>query len=295
MHFQPYPTRSGFVSLGIALISAAIAVFLITLLPQQNNLPDVFKLLLGVFVMLGLTSTALYWTQIAFRLDYHLNRNGLAIQWGFAQQLIPFESIKNIIPGQELSTSTTFKGINIAGLRFGWGELAGYGAIKFYTTATLANSLLIVTPGQSYVISPRQPGKFLHAWQARQSLGPTQTWPAGIRRNWPLNTPLLADPLTWRLLGLAALTCLALFGYLSLTFPELPRQLPIQFDISGQARMADKSILFAFPGLGLFIMILNAILGSLIYRYEKVGAYLLWGSAIAMQVCLWVAVLTIVP
>jgi hypothetical protein len=38
----------------------------------------------------------------------------------------------------------------------------------------------------------------------------------------------------------------------------------------------------------------NLIIGSVIYRYEKLGTYLLWGSTIAVQVGLWVAALTII-
>ena len=58
-------------------------------------------------------------------------------------------------------------------------------------------------------------------------------------------------------------------------------------------RIADKLVLFTLPAAGAIVWLTNAILGSLIYRREKVAAYLLWGSSIAMQLCLWVAVLTI--
>ena len=44
---------------------------------------------------------------------------------------------------------------------------------------------------------------------------------------------------------------------------------------------------------GAIVLGLNTLLGSLIYRREKVAAYLLWGSAIVMQIFLWLAVLTI--
>ena len=294
MNFQPYPTRSGFVSLGIVLIAGAVAVLLIKLLPQQNNLPDIFKLLVGVLLISGAIGLALYWAVIAFKLHYYLSRNGLAIQWGLAQQLIPFESIEKIVPGKNLSTSPKFRGLNIAGLRLGWGELTEYGQLKFHATATLAESLLVVTPHQTYVISPRQPDNFLRAWQARQPLGPTQAWPVGLRRSWPLSYPLLADPLTWRFSGLGALACFALLGYLCLIFPELPRSLPIHFDAFGVAdRIADKSALFVLPAVGAAVLVINTLLGSLVYRWEKVAAYLLWGSALAMQICLWFAMLTL--
>jgi hypothetical protein len=296
MNFQPYPTRSGFVSLGIIMLACVAAVALLNWLPQQNNLQDVFKLLFSVLLILGIVGLALYWAIIAFRLHYHLNRNGLAIQWGLAQLLIPFESIERIVPGKTLAASPKFRGLNLAGLRFGWGELAEYGKLKFLTTAPPAESLLVVTSDQTYVISPRQPDHFLEAWQARQSLGPTQHWSLGLRRSWPLNYPLLADPLLWWFFGLGALACLSRLGYLCLNFAGLPRSLPIHFNAFGLAdRIADKSILFTLPLAGVAVLGLNIFLGSLIYRWERVGAYLLWGSAVAMQICLWVAVLTLTP
>lgn len=296
MNFQPYPTRSGFVSLGLMLAACAAAVILINLLPNQNNLSNIFKLGVGVLFVLGLIGLALYWTLVAFRLHYHLNRNGLAIQWGLAQVLIPLESIQQIVPGKTLSTSPKFRGLNLAGLRFGWGELAEYGQLKFLATAALAESLLVVTPQQTYVISPQHPDHFLQAWQARQALGPTQQWTSGLRRSWPFNYPLLADPLTWWLIGLGALACLALLGYLALIFSELPRSLPIHFNAFGLAdRIADKSALFTLPFAGAAVLLVNTVLGGLVYRWEKVAAYLLWGSAIAMQIYLWIALLTLTP
>jgi hypothetical protein len=130
MNFQPYPTRSGFVALGIVMIACAVAILLINWLPQQNTLPDVFKLLVGVLLIFGVIGLALYWAVIAFRLHYHLSRNGLAIQWGLGQQLIPFDSIEKVVPGKNLSTRPTFRGLNMAGLHLGWGELAEYGKLK---------------------------------------------------------------------------------------------------------------------------------------------------------------------
>jgi hypothetical protein len=293
MIFQPYPTRSGLIFLGIAVFFGALAIFLARLLSQQSDWPVIFKLLVSLLLALAVMGLALYGTMIVFKLHYRLNRNGLVIQWGLARQIIPFENIKKLIPGKALPPPK-FRGLNIAGLRLGWGELAEYGPLKFYTTARLAGSLLVVTPDQAYLISPDQPDNFIEAWQIRRRLGPTQDWSIEVRRSWPLNIPLLADPLTWWLWGLAALACFALFGYISLKLPELPPSLPIHFNTLGHSdRIADKSMLLMLPAAGAIGLVFNAVLGCLIYRRERVGAYLLWGVAIALQICLWVAMLTI--
>ncbi len=294
MSFDPYPTRSGFITLIIAIISGAATIMLINTLLQQNEPTQIFKYAIWSLIALAVTGVTLYWALIAFKLDYHLNRNGLAIQWGLGQQRIPFNMIENVVPGKNVASSPKFKGVNVGGLRFGWGHLVEYGALKFRATAPLHRSLLIVTTNESYVISPHQSTAFLEAWQTRQSLGPTQQWTTQIQRRWPFTIPLLVDALMWWLLGLSALLCLALFGYIALQYVDLPQALPVHFDSFGRAdRIANKLILFTLPAAGIIVWLINAILGSFVYRQEKVAAYLLWGSSIAMQLCLWVAVLTI--
>jgi len=294
MTFHPYPNRGGFISLGLTLMAAIAVVALINLLPGQNDLSRIFTITLGILLVLALMGLTVYWSVIAFKLHYYLSRNGLAIRWGLAQQLIPFETIQQIVPGQNLALSPTFKGINLGGLRLGWGQLVDFGQLKFLTTAPPGKSLFVVTPTKTYVISPSQPDQFLKAWQMRQGLTPTQVWANEVRRSWPFNYPLLADPFAWWFLALAGVTCLALFGYFSFIFVQLPRSLPVHFNAFGiPDRIADKSVLFTLPTIGLLMFISNAVLGILIYRWEKIGAYLLWGSALILQICLWVAAITL--
>ncbi len=295
MTFQPYPNRSGFISIGIAIGCGAAIILLLNLLPHQDNLPSIYLLFLEALVAFGLMGLTIVWTIVTFKLRYAVTRNGITIHWGLAQQQIPFNQIEQIISGKELPTPLEFKGIKVAGLQLGWGELLGYGETKFYTTASLTNSLLIVTPKQAYFVSPRYPNDFLHAWEVRRELGPTQQWAMEVRRNWPLNIPILADSLTWGLLGTAALICLALFGYVSFLFPDLSRTVPLHFNALGQIdRTADKAILFLFPIVGAMLLLINALLGGYAYREEKLAAYFSWGSAVVVQVCLWVAVYMIV-
>jgi len=159
----------------------------------------------------------------------------------------------------------------------------------------LADSLLVATPQQTYVISPRRPEQFLQAWQERQALGSTQAWSATVHRSWPLNSPLLADRLAWWLLGLAALLWLGLAGYLALNFTGLPTLMPTHFNTLGHAdRIAGKVTLLILPAAGALVWLVNTLLGELVYLRERIAAYFLWASAIVMQVCLWVALRMII-
>ncbi len=294
MSFKPYPSYSGFIFLSITAVFGVAIIFFIDRLLVQVEPARAFLYLVGLLIALALAGLGAYWTVVAFRLNYHINRNGLAIQWGLSQQRIPIDKINNIMWGRDVAAPLEFKGFVMDGLHLGWGKLAEYNLLKFRTTAPIYQSLLIVTPRQTYLISPRHPQKFIDAWQARQHLGPTQQWTTSARQQWPLNIPVLLDPLTWWLLGAAALLTITLLGYISLRYAELPPSLPIHFNNLGRAdRIADKITLFIFPAAGATFWAINALLGGLIYKAEKLGAYLLWGSSIAIELCLWVAVFTI--
>ena len=294
MNFQPHPTRSGFIFLAVAFVALVATAWLVGILLQQSNPANLFPWLLALLVMLLVTGLAVYWAIIAFRLHYHINRNGLAIEWGLGQQRIPFDNIEQIVSGKSFASKASYRGMSLAGLRFGTGELTGYGTLNFRTTAPVENCLLVVTADRSYVISPKKPESFLRAWQIRQPLGPTQKWTEGARRHWPLNIPVLNDQLMWALLGAAAFLLLSLLGSISLNYPDYPGALPVHFDVLGRAdRIAPKIELFILPAVGGVVWLVNAVLGTLVYNKERMAAYLLWGSTAVMQFCLWIALLTI--
>ncbi|MDM8532701.1 PH domain-containing protein [Anaerolineales bacterium HSG25] len=291
MIFQPYPTQSGYIALGTAVASGLAAIVLLTQLPMQADLAEIFTLFMAALIILIAMLLAMSWALLMFGLKYQLNRNGIIVHWGYARQSIPFGSIEEIIPGRGLPKPQDFRGLSIGSLRIGRGELVGYGPTYFYTTSALANSLLIVTPQQAYFVSPADTDAFLKAWKSRQEIGPTQEWPAKIERNWPFNIPILADWLTWGLLLASLITCLTLFGYLAFAFTDLPRDIALQFDTAGQvSRAIDKAFLFVFPVVGFTMLILNTVIGGLVYKNERLAAYFIWSSALLVQICLWVAV-----
>lgn len=295
MTFRPYPTRSGFFFIGLAFIVVTLAGWLLTRLGQQTDPFIDFWLVIGLLVLIGFTFGLLYLALVAFRLHYHLTRNGLTIQWGLKQYRIPLHSIEQIISGSELSPVLQSGGLNLLGLRWGRSELIGQGVVWLYTTAPLTESLLIVTDTQGYLISPDRPADFILAWQARRPLGPTQQWSPGVRRSWPLSSPLFSDSFLWGLMGLTGFTCLALFGYLFYLLPDLPPVLPLHFNTLGEPdRIAAKTTLLLLPTGGAITGVVNFLLGYTIYWWEKMAAYLLWGGALIMQFCLWGAILTIV-
>jgi len=279
--------------LSAALILAAVAVYLLGLWPQQTDWPFRFNLVAALVIVLILGAATLYVAVNGFRLQYHLNRNGLTIQWGLIRYRIPFDSIKNILTPAPADASA-LKTVNLAGLYLGQGTLADYGPVRIFTTVPPEAGLLVITDQLSYLISPQAPDQFIKAWKNRRQLGPTQRWTAGIIRSWPLTIAWLTDRLTWSLIGPALLIYWGLFGYVAFSFAQLPPSLPIHFNALGRAdRIADKSALFTLLLWGGLVLIINLILGALLHKREKIAAYLLWGTALLVQIGLGIALRTI--
>jgi hypothetical protein len=155
--------------------------------------------------------------------------------------------------------------------------------------------LVLVTPGTAFAISPHDPEGFVQAFEARRELGPNRLLEQEIRRASWFGWRIWSDQTTWVLLGAAMVINLGLFGYLCARFPNLDLQLPLHFDSLGQVdRIGTRTELFALPIIGLIILGTNLILGLALYRRERAGSYLLWGTAAAVQALFWLATFSIV-
>ena len=159
------------------------------------------------------------------------------------------------------------------------------GQLLSYATRPPAEQLLLVTSRMVYGISPAEQERFLEALQERHLMGPARilptepTWPRLWRwRFWQ-------DRVGQGLLLAGLLLCLALFGFLAFRFPVLPESVPLHFDAAGQPdRIGPRQGLFLLPLIGLLAWGINAVWGGVIYRRQRLAAYLLWGGAIAVQV-----------
>jgi hypothetical protein len=179
-------------------------------------------------------------------------------------------------------------------LRAGRARLPDNRPARVFTTASLAQSTLVLTPDCAYVLSPRDPSAFIEAWRVRRPLGPTQSWREEERRARFLELPLWRDRMAWTLIGLSLLANLALQGYLTSIFDRLPAMLSFHFDLLGQAdRIANRSEILRLPQVALLMLALDLTLGFIVYRRQHIAAYLVWGGGLVLQWLVWGAVLTI--
>jgi Bacterial PH domain len=290
--------------LGLLFIGLVIALdaWLLNLLinssirAQQINFLS-FLMAIVVLCSIPLLVLLIYHVLSCLTLHYRIDRNAMVVQWLGTQELIPIGDIQRIVMGQQLDgTIEQRRGIHWPGYERGEGLLPGVGYTRFLATRPLAEQVLLVVPGQAYGISPRDPERFVQAFDARRALGPNRLVEADVCRARWLTWPLWTDHTAWVLLGVALLINLGLFAYLSARFPSLDYQLPLHFTNQGLAdRIGTKMELFALPIIGLVILGTNALVGLICYRWERAASYLLWGAAAAVQTLFWLAVFSIGP
>ncbi len=309
MEFKTSSYRSVCIGLAVSVGLVVGAIVLVSLLVSRGEFsllqplpPLTAGLSLALLLDLMLLALLLYWSIAALRLRYQLDRNGLVIHWGASRLVVPMECIHAVVPGSEVCVGgdgtsgwRTFRGVVWPGLRAGRAQLPGDKPARVFTTASLAESTVVLTPDCAYVVSPRDPDAFIEAWRVRRPLGPTQYWREEEQRTWFLDMPLWRDRLAWILIGLGLLANLALHGYLALVYEQLPAILPFHFDVLGQAdRIAPRAEILRLPQVGLLMLLLDLGLGFVVYRQQRVAAYLVWSGGLVLQMLVWGAVFTIV-
>jgi hypothetical protein len=283
-------------AIGIGLMSLITIVnaTLIGLVASRPITLGTFVVALSVtfgFLLVGLIA---YWVYGLAGASYKLDRNALIIAWGTSKQVIPTGEIERVFRGDDVEGDLHFYGGRWPGHWVGYGQLSDVGPTLFYATKPLHQQIFVTTPGLAYAISPADSERFLESLHKRLQMGPTQTIEQSSRRPPILDWGIWQDPLGLALLGAAALALVSLLGMLSFRFPTLPMLIPLHFASSGAPdRLGPRGEIFLLPLIGLLALLINALLGSLFYRHNRVASYMLWGSSILLQVLVWTATLGI--
>jgi len=281
---------------GVALIAAVLLVDGGLIAWAATNPVTLWTFLVGLAVLASLAVIGLlvYWLSGLVRSGYTLDRNALTITWGANEQVIPTPQIERVVLGEELEGRVRFRGVRWPGYWVGYGQVEGLGPTLFYATAPPRRQVFIATPGLAYGISPEDREEFLRTLHTRLQMGPTQAVEPTSHGPAFLRWGFWRDRLGLGLLLGAWVVVVALFGFLCARFPTLPRLLPLHFDATGDPdRLGPQGEIFFLPLIGLVVLLINGGLGGLLYRRERLAAYLFWGGAAGVQVLLWAAVLGI--
>ncbi len=287
--FAPLPSAGKWVAVALAVLFWVLGGWLFRLLPTLPIAGRTFWLGMTGLVCVALGLHFLYRAVALFRLRYAITRNGVTVDWGAGVRRIPMGHITAIASAAGVPP---YRPLGIP-LPCWWpGRRRG---IVYHATAPMDASLVVETATERVVISPAGGEEFVRAWQVRASLGPTRRWLPGVEWRSVFAHPLLADAVGRRLLGGAAVLCLILVGGTMTAYPAWPPVIPIHFGALGQAlTIADKQQLLWIPAGGALVLGFNAVLGLLWYRSNRLAAYLLWFTAMLVQVGLWVGVRMVV-
>ncbi len=291
------------VSISAVLVGSALALIARVATETASFTSFTAGLLAAVLLILALA--ACYWTYGCWSLRYELDRNALVIAWAGNRCCIPLKEITGLalpskfqgrplapaIPKEEAvlpkakgssGVRSPFRGIWWPGYRVGESDDS---TLIF---ATGQAPTLVVTPSQTYAISPPDPLSFAEELNLRARLGPTEEIRQEATRWWPWELPAWHDRTVVALVLLGLALNLGLFASLALAMPALPDLVPVHFTPVGIVdRAASKGELFLFPAGGLALLLANAVVGLALHRVEPLAAYFSLAAGVGIQALLW--------
>lgn len=291
MEWHIQPRLGNLVAGGIIFWLVVLDALLVWIATQLPVSALTFVLVTLVLVTLPVIALLAYWLVGLNRSVYWLDRNGLTIRWGAVQQIVPMASIRQVLHGSEIAGKIHhFRGGQWPGHWVGQAQVDDWGTTLFYAAGGLDQQLIIATPGLAYAISPADMAGFIVAFEQRQKMGPTQEVAQVSIRPEIFDWPLWSDRLALGLVSAAGIACLLLFGYTCLRFPDLAPRVALHFDATGLPdRFGSRSQVFLLPFIGLMSLGVNIVVGLPMYLRNRVGAYLVWGGALVVQIVAWVA------
>jgi hypothetical protein len=296
-----FPTsshRQGWIGTGLTLLLTAVCALAILKITQTSSPRQVFILGVAALISLIAACVVLYWTVTLLTGQYHIDRNGIRIQWGVSRLWVPMRAIQNVIPATELDDSTITNAATTGPIWLGnlsrRVRLQEGRGLFLRTTEALPRSLAVLTDDNTYFISPPQPDDFVNAWRTRRPLGSTQHWREREQRLWLPGLPIWRDALAWSLVGGAFITHLAVDAYLAFVYDSLPQALSFHFDAFGQPdRIGDRAEILRLPLIAFLLLAMDLALGFAVYRKHRIAAYLIWAGGLILQLLTWGALFTI--
>jgi hypothetical protein len=236
----------------------------------------------------------IYWLWALLNAHYTMDRNALVIHWGHHVHQIPMLTVRSVLSGEEVKHLHMQSQFRWPGYFRGYGEAEEVGPILFYATEPLARQVIVCTDDMAYAISPADRDAFLAAFHERLKMGPTQEVDAIAQQPSFLRWPVWQDNLALGTLGGSVLLLMLLFGVLTWRYPTLPSQITLRETPEGQVLLtAAAGRIFYLALMGTIFLMINGVLGLLLYRRQKIAAYFLWSGLLALQSGLWIAVISI--
>jgi hypothetical protein len=254
----------------------------------------IYAQLLGVLALLAIAGALIYRIAAALTLSYDLDRNGLYINWLGNRAVVPLDQIYNVDLGL-VGERLPWRALQWIGYRWGRGQTAEGKRLHLFATQPLARVLVVYTNAEAYAISPADPETFVQDLEQRRNLGATKSLVPTIEASRIFLYAFWNDRTVRILLLLAVGLNLLIFALLAARYPLLGATVPMRFNAIGQiAEPRPRHQVLFLPLAAFGLALLNTVIGLAFYRRQQLGARLLQGASIVVQILFGIAVATII-
>ncbi len=252
-----------------------------------------FVMAMGACITMGFALRLVYQLWGLINASYEMDRNALVIHWGGTHYHIPMASVQAVFSGADLQELRMRPSLRWPGYFVGYGK-SEIGPILFYATRSLKQQVIVRTEGMAYAISPNDLEEFLRAFGERLDMGPTQEVEEASSHPAFLNWMIWRDQVGLITLSSSLLLLVLLVGLICWRYPYLPSEIALRFTAGGVPLLIARTPrIFYLALLGIAFLVLDSVLGFLLYHRERIACYFLWAGLLAVQSGLWIAVVSI--
>lgn len=276
-----------------AAIAAAALALAVALAVRASGWPVSFTLFLGILgiILLGVVAAFFaFWAWSCYSLRYIIDRSGITIVWGAVRHFVPVDEIQEVKPGRN-EIKARVRGLGWPGHQVGHGEADEIGPVIFFSTHRSPEEIVYVRAGdRTYGLSPSDPIRFVAEAQRFKEFGRAEGDAAHVQWSLVGMHPIWSD--RWAQgLGVAAIVLnLALWGLLLGVYPELDREITIEFPpIGNVTTLQSRSEILQIPATATVFLVVNLVAGLIFQWRERAATYLLAGAAVVFQVAFWIA------
>lgn len=301
-HWKPQPSAGRWVALALLLLALAGALALgVQLAGVLRGAPETWPITLALYgrvvallALLLVAGALAYRTAGVFTLGYELDRNGLYIVWLGNRAVVPLEQVQHIDIGAG-PLLLPWGPLQSIGYYWGQGRIDDGRRLHLFSTRPPAQSLVVYTPTEVYAISPADREAFVQDLEQRRNLGATKPLAAMIEPSRMFLYDFWNDHTVRILLVIGLVLNLVVLGLLAARYPSLDALVRMRFDAAGQVSdLRPRHQVLFLPLAAFALLLLNTVVGLLFYRTQPVGARLLQGASVVLQILFGIAVLTII-
>jgi len=283
--FKPFRQRGFILHFGALLLNlAVVGFFILQASMQQERRFFILYLIAGVFFFFPIPVVA-YRLFALLRSKYIVDREGIGIQWGLREVLLPIAHIEWVRLASDLAFDLPLPPFSVQGAVLGFRNHRDLGQIEFIASSA-SELVLVATQDRIYAISPKDYRGFQKAFYASAELGSIAPISVKSTSSNFLISALFKDKVVRSLLLIGISLSFSLLIVTSFFIPSRVT-IPLGFDPTGQGTEGSPSErLLLLPVLSFLMILLDIGLGAYLYRKDgyRIASYLSFAASVIMPI-----------